>query len=78
MVFLDTSTYDGEANVKMVNKEGREMKRWAVPGSTVPRGFDQSTSRASDVDGASVHFLKQGGVCLRRFDTSLDLQCVRA
>lgn len=78
MVFLDTSTYDGEANVKMVNKQGREMKRWAVPGSTVPRGFDQSTSRASDIDGASVHFLKQGGVCLRRFDTSLDLQCIRA
>ena len=78
MVFLDTSSYKGEANVQMINKEGREMKRWAVPGSTVPRGFDKSTSRASDIDGASVHFLKQGGVCLKRFDTSLDLQCIRA
>jgi len=77
MVFVDQSTYEGEPNVKMVSKEGEEMKRWAVPGSVVPRGFDQSTSRASDVDGASVHFMKRSGVCLRRFDTSLDLQCVK-
>lgn len=78
MVFVDQSIYEGENNVQMVNKEGREMLRWAVPGSVVPRGFDQSTSRASDVDGASVHFLKECGICLRRFDTSLDLQCVRS
>jgi len=77
MVFVDQSTYEGESNVKMINKQGEEMKRWAVPGSVVPRGFDQSTSRASDVDGASVHFMKRAGVCLRRFDTSLDLQCVK-
>jgi len=77
MVFVDQSTYEGETNLQMVNKEGNEMKRWAVPGSVVPRGFDQSTSRASDVDGASVHFMKQGGVVLKRFDTSMDLQCVR-
>jgi len=50
--------------------------RWAVAGSVVPRGFDANTSRASDVDGASVHMLKTAGVSLRRFDTSLDLQCV--
>jgi hypothetical protein len=77
MVFVDQSTYEGEPNVKMINKQGEEMKRWAVPGSVVPRGFDQSTSRASDVDGASVHFMKRAGICLRRFDTSLDLQCVK-
>jgi len=76
MVFLDQSNYDGEANVQMVNKKGREFLRWAVAGSVVPKGFDSSTLRASDVDGASVHFLKTGGVVLRRFDTSLDLQCV--
>lgn len=76
MVFLDQSTYDGQNNLQMINKKGREMLRWAVPGSVVPKGFDKSTSRASDIDGASVHFLKQCGVCLRRFDTSLDLQCV--
>jgi len=54
------------------------MLRWCVAGSVVPRGFSSTMARASDVDGASVHMLKTGGVCLRRFDTSLDLQCVAA
>lgn len=76
MVFLDQGTYDGESNVQMINRKNRELLRWAVPGSVVPNGFGKSLLRASDIDGASVHFLKQGGILLRRFDTSLDLQCV--
>lgn len=76
MVFVDQSNYDGEPNVQMVNHENREMLRWCVAGSVVPRGFDQNTSRASDIDGASVHFLKEGGIVLKRFDTSLDMECV--
>lgn len=78
MVFVDQSRYDGEANLQMIQKQGREFVRWAVAGSTVPRGFSGNDLRASDIDGASVHFLKTCGVCLRRFDTSLDLQCVAA
>jgi len=78
MVFVDQSIYEGEPNVQMINKEGREMLRWAVAGSVTPPGFDKSTSRASDVDGASVHYLKTCGICLRRFDTSLDIQCVKS
>jgi hypothetical protein len=78
MVFVDNSVYEGEQNVEMVNEQGREILRWAVPGSVVPRGFDQSTSRASDIDGASVHYLKTAGICLRRFDTSLDMENVSA
>jgi hypothetical protein len=78
MVFLDTATYDGEANVSMINKAGREFLRWAVAGSVVPRGFSGNDLRASDVDGASVHFLKQAGILLRRYDTSIDLQCIAA
>jgi hypothetical protein len=76
MVFVDQSTYDGASNLMLVNKKGREMKRWAQAGSTEPKGFETGPSRASDIDGASVHFLKQAGIVLRRFDTSLDLQCV--
>ncbi len=78
MVFVDQSSYDGVNNVRMITKKGREHMRWCVPGSVVPRGFDSNTSRASDVDGASVHMLKTGAICLGRFDTSLDLQCVAA
>ena len=52
------------------------MLRWCVAGSVAPRGFDQSNSRASDIDGASVHMLKTAGIVLRRFDTSLDMECV--
>ena len=75
MTFVDQSTYDGENNLQMINKKGREMLRWAVAGAVVPKGFTGSDTRASDIDGASVHMLKTAGILLRRFDTSLDLQC---
>jgi hypothetical protein len=78
MVFVDTSNYDGQANIQMINKKGREYLRWAVAGSVVPNGFGSSDLRASDIDGASVHMLKTAGIVLKRFDTSIDLQCVRA
>ena len=78
MVFVDQSNYDGQSNVQMINKKGRELLRWAVGGSVVPRGFDQGNARASDIDGASVHMLKTAGIILRRFDTSLDIECVRS
>jgi len=51
------------------------MMRWCVAGSVVPKGFTGNDTRASDIDGASVHMLKTAGILLRRFDTSLDLQC---
>jgi len=76
MVFVDQSNYDGMNNLMMVSKKGREMLRWAVAGSVIPKGFSGNDTRATDIDGASVHWLKTGHVLLRRFDTSLDLQCV--
>jgi len=78
MVFVDTSSYDGQGNIQMINKKGREYLRWAVAGSVVPTGFGSSDLRASDIDGASVHMLKTAGIVLKRFDTSIDLECVRA
>ena len=75
MTFVDQSSYDGENNLQMINKKGREMLRWCVAGSVVPKGFTETDTRASDIDGASVHMLKTAGILLRRFDTSLDLQC---
>jgi hypothetical protein len=78
MVFVDQSTYEGEANLISVAKKNREFIRWGVAGSIVPNGFQGTDLRASDIDGASVHYLKTCGICLRRFDTSLDLQCVAA
>ena len=76
MVFVDQSSYEGVTNLRLINKKNREFMRWCVAGSVVPRGFDASTSRASDVDGASVHMMKTAGISLMRFDTSLDLRCV--
>jgi hypothetical protein len=70
MVFLDMSTYDGENNVSMVTRKGREMLRWAVAGASVPPGFGGNALRATDVDGAAVHFLKEGGI------SSLHLECI--
>lgn len=76
MVFVDQSSYDGVTNLRLINKKNREYLRWCVAGSVVPKGFDASMLRASDVDGASVHFLKTAGISLMRFDTSLDIQCI--
>ena len=76
MVFVDQSNYDGQNNLQMISKKGREALRWCVAGSVVPRGFDSTSSRASDVDSASVHMLKTAGIALKRFDTSLDITCV--
>jgi hypothetical protein len=78
MVFLDTSSYEGEPNVQMLHEEGREMIRWAVAGSTIPRGFTGNALRASDIDGCSVHYMKSGGIVLKRFDTSINFECVAA
>ena len=78
MVFVDQSNYDGQNNLQMISKKGREMMRWCVAGSVVPKGFDAGSSRASDVDGASVHMLKTAGIVLRRFDTSLDITCTNS
>jgi hypothetical protein len=76
MVMLDQSSYEGEPNVVAVKRQGREFLKWYVAGSVTPPGFDAKTaSRASDIDGASVHMLAESGVCLRRFNTSIDLQC---
>jgi len=75
MVFVDQSNYDGQNNLQMISKKGREAMRWCVAGSVVPRGFSGSDARASDIDGASVHMLKTAGIVLRRFDTSIDITC---
>lgn len=74
MVFVDQSNYNGQPNLSMVTRKNREMLRWAVAGSTVPTGFQGNDLRASDIDGASVHFLKVAGIVLKRFDTSIDLR----
>jgi hypothetical protein len=39
MVFVDQSNYDGQNNLQMISKKGREAMRWCVAGSVVPRGF---------------------------------------
>jgi hypothetical protein len=55
MVFVDQSTYDGENNLQMINKKGRELLRWCVAGSVVPKGFTANDSRASDIDLSLIH-----------------------
>jgi len=75
MIFLDMSVYDGEPNVKMVTRKGRELIRWAVAGASVPPGFQGNALRANDVDGASVHFMKESGIAIRRATNCLHLEC---
>jgi hypothetical protein len=78
MVFLDMSTYDGEKNIKYISRKGRELVRWAVAGATVPPGFAGNATRATDVDGSSVHFMKECGIAIRRATNCLHLECVKS
>jgi len=78
MCFLDMSTYDGEANVQYISRKGRELIRFAVAGATVPPGFGGNALRATDVDGSSVHFMKECGVAIRRATNCLLLDCVKS
>jgi hypothetical protein len=78
MIFLDMSVYDGENNVSMITRKNRELVRWAVAGATVPPGFGGNALRATDVDGSSVHFLKECGISIRRATNCLHLECVRS
>jgi hypothetical protein len=78
MIFLDMSTYDGENNVSMITRKNRELVRWAVAGASVPPGFGGNALRATDVDGAAVHFLKECGISIRRATNCLHLECIRS
>lgn len=73
MIFLDQSTYDGQSNVSMVTRKGREMVRWAVAGASIPKGFSGNALRATDKDGSSVHFMKELGINIRRATNCLHL-----
>ena len=75
MIFLDMSIYDGTPNVYMVRQKGREFSRWAVAGATVPPGFSGNALRASDIDGASVHFMQSSGMAIRRATNCMHLYC---
>lgn len=77
MTFVDTSTYNGQSNLVMVNKKGRAMIRRIVAGiNELPGDFKGNDFRASDKDASSLHMLKASQVVLRRFNTSIDLRCV--
>ena len=78
MIFLDMSTYDGEKNVQYISRKGRELIRWAVAGASVPPGFGGNALRATDVDGSSVHFMKECGVAIRRATNCLHLECTKS
>lgn len=75
MVFLDMSTYDGEPNVQMISTAERALVRRVVAGMTAPPGYEGNTSVATDIDGASVHFLKEAGINIRRATNCLHLEC---
>jgi hypothetical protein len=78
MVGLDMSMYDGQPNVTYVTRKKREMVRWAVAGASIPPGFNGNATRANDIDGASVHFMKECGVSIRRATNCIHMQCVAA
>jgi hypothetical protein len=77
MTFVDTSVYDGASNLMMISKKGRSMVRAMVKGmNEVSQNLSGNDVVATDKDASSLHMMKTGQVVLRRFNTSIDLQCV--
>jgi hypothetical protein len=77
MTFVDTSVYDGVSNLSMVTKKGRGMVRAMVKGmNEVSPSLQGNDIVSTDKDASSLHMLKTGQVVLRRFNTSLDMQCI--
>ncbi len=77
MTFIDSSVYDGQSNLTMITKKGRSMVRAMVKGiNEVSQNLQGNDLVATDKDASSLHMLKTGQVVLRRFNTSIDLQCV--
>lgn len=77
MTFVDTSVYDGASNLMMVTKKGRSMVRAMVKGmNEVSQNLSGNDVVSTDKDASSLHMLKTGQVVLRRFNTSIDLQCI--
>lgn len=77
MTFVDTSVYDGASNLMMITKKGRSMVRAMVKGmNEVSQNLSGNDVVATDKDASSLHMMKTGQVVLRRFNTSIDLQCV--
>ncbi len=66
MYFVDNSTYNGERNVQYVSEKGREDINFVVAGATIPMGYGTTNFRASDVDSASIEWMKSMGVCIKK------------
>ena len=66
MYFIDNSVYNGEKNVQYVSEKGREDINFVVAGATVPMGYGNTPFRASDVDSASIEWMKSQGVTIKR------------
>lgn len=75
MVFLDQSIYDGKRNIQMISTEGRSLVRKVINGMVTPPGFEGNAVASTDVDGASVHFLKEAGININRATNCLHLEC---
>jgi len=76
MLFLDTSNYDGQPNLKGLYDKTIPFTRDPIKGvGTPPPGFP-ATSASSDRHGHSIQYMKSCGVVLRRWNTSMDFRCV--
>lgn len=68
MLFLDLNMIDGEPNIQLVVKKGREMVTWSNAGAVAPGqgfGFNISTVRSHGKDLYTVYFLTERGIMLR-------------
>jgi len=76
MYFIDQSTYDGEPNVKYVYEEGREFQQFVLNGAIKLVGYDNSNTRISAKDEASIHMMNSCGIQIMRTASCFKMNCV--
>jgi len=76
MYCVDMSTYDGQRNVQYVSESGREEINKVVPGmSPLPDGYNDTLYASTDIDAASVEWMKTQGIQLMKPTNCFKLFC---
>lgn len=75
MYFVDQSVYDGQPNVMYTYEEGREYQQFVLNGAIKILGHDNSGTRVSAKDEASIHMFNSCGIQILKTASCFKMYC---
>lgn len=76
MYCIDNSTYEGQKNLQYVSEAGREEINKVVAGmSPLPDGYNETLYISSDIDAASIEWMKTQGIAMLKPTNSFKFFC---